>query len=112
MSVVQLNRRLVLETPAQVSDGAGGIAFVWVQAGILWAEVVPGSGSDRAGVEVSLAKVPYRITVRSASVGSPARPRPDQRLSDGARVFVILAVTEQDAAGLYLTCFAREEKPQ
>ena len=112
MSVVQLNRRLVLETPAQVSDGAGGFTLTWVQAGILWAEVVPGAGGDRAGVEVSLAKVPYRITVRGAPVGSPARPRPDQRLTDGSRVFVILAVTEQDAGGLYLTCFAREEKPQ
>ncbi len=107
-----LNRRLVLEAPVRVDDGAGGFALTWVQQGVLWGEVVAGSGSDSAGVEVSLSKVPYRITVRGAAVGSPARPRPDQRLTDGTRVFVILAVTERDASGLYLTCFAREEEPQ
>jgi head-tail adaptor len=109
---VHLNRRLVLETPTRAADGAGGFALTWVQEGVLWGEVVPGSGSDSAGVEVSLAKVPYRITVRGAAVGSPARPRPDQRLTDGTRVFTILAVTERDSSGLYLTCFAREEVPQ
>lgn len=109
---VQLNRRLVLETPTRVADGAGGFALTWVQEGVLWGEVVAGAGSDAAGVEVSLSKVPYRITVRGAAVGSAARPRPDQRLTDGARVFVILAVTERDPSGLYLTCFAREEEPQ
>ena len=112
MSNVHLNRRLMLETPTQVDDGAGGFALTWVQEGVLWGEVVAGSGSDAAGVEVSLSKVPYRITVRGAAVDSPARPRPDQRLRDGTRVFVILAVTERDAAGLYLMCFAREEEPQ
>ncbi|MBI1172277.1 head-tail adaptor protein [bacterium] len=112
MSAIQLNRRLVLESPVQLADGAGGFALSWVQQGVLWGEVVPGSGSDAAGVEVSLSKVPYRITVRAAPVGSPARPRPDQRLTDGARVFTLLAVTERDAKGLYLTCFAREEEPQ
>jgi head-tail adaptor len=61
---------------------------------------------------VSLSKVPYRITVRGAEVGSPRRPRPDQRLKDGTRVFTILAVTERDSDGRYLTCFAREEAPQ
>ncbi len=109
---VHLNRRLVLETPTRVDDGAGGFALTWVQQGVLWGEVVAGSGSDSAGVEVSLAKVPYRITVRGAAVGSASRPRPDQRMTDGARVFVILAVTERDASALYLTCFAREEVPQ
>lgn len=109
---VRLNRRLVLETPTRVDDGAGGFVQTWRTEGVLWAEVVPGSGSDAAGVEVSLAKVPYRITVRGAPVGSAARPRPDQRLTDGTRSFVILAVTERDPDGQYLTCFAREEEPQ
>ena len=96
----------------QVADGAGGFSLSWQPQGFLWGEVVPGSGSDSAGVEVTLSKVPYRITVRAAPVGSASRPRPDQRLTDGARVFTILAVTERDPSGLYLTCFAREEVPQ
>jgi head-tail adaptor len=109
---IQLNRRLALESPVQVADGAGGFTLSWQQKGVLWGEVVPGSGSDAAGVEVNLSTVPYRITVRAAPVGSESRPRPEQRLTDGARVFTILAVTERDASGLYLTCFAREEVPK
>ncbi|MEO6299298.1 MAG: head-tail adaptor protein, partial [Paracoccaceae bacterium] len=35
-----------------------------------------------------------------------------QRLRDSGRVFVILAVTERDPDGLYLTCFALEEVSQ
>lgn len=112
MNKLQLNRRLVLESTVRVADGAGGFSRSWQQVGVLWGEVVPGTGSDAAGVEVGLSKVPYRITMRGAPVGSPARPRPDQRLTDGSRVFTILAVTERDATGLYLTCFAREEDPK
>jgi head-tail adaptor len=112
MSGPQLNRALVLEAPAQVADGAGGFALTWVTVGTVWGEVKPGAGSERAGVEISLATVPYRITVRGAAVGSPARPLPEQRFRDGGRVFLILAVTERDPGGQYLTCFAREEVPQ
>lgn len=109
---VRLTRRLVLQTPAWVPDGAGGFGLTWVSAGVLWGEVVPGAGHAAAGVEVGLAVVPYRITVRAAAVGSPQRPRPEQRLQDGDRNFEILAVTERDPSGQYLTCFAKEERPQ
>ena len=37
------------------------------------------------------------------------RPRPDQRLREGARIFTILAVTERDPEGRFLTCITREE---
>jgi head-tail adaptor len=109
---VHLNRPLVLQTPTRVADGAGGFVRAWGSAGRLWGAGGAGAGSEAAGVEVSLAKVPYRITVRGAVVGSPQRPRPEQRFEDGSRHFIILAVTERDPSGQYLTCFAREESPQ
>ncbi len=109
---VRLTRPLVLEGQGRVADGAGGFSESWTALGTLWADVVPGSGRDLAGVEVTLAAVPLRITVRGAPVGSAARPAPGQRFRDGARVFAILAVTERDPDGQYLTCFAREEVPQ
>lgn len=112
MSAPELNRALVLEAPTQVADGAGGFALTWTTVGTLWSEVTAGSGRDLAGVEIALASVPYRITVRGAPVGSPRRPTPEQRFRDGARVYHILAVTERDPDALYLTCFAREEVPQ
>jgi head-tail adaptor len=105
----ELNRRLVLERAVQVADGAGGFAESWTVLGVVWAEVVAGSGRDVAGEEVTVSSVPYRIMVRGAPVGAPSRPKADQRLRDGTRLFKIIAVTERDAGGQYLTCFAREE---
>jgi len=110
-SAPRLDRRMVLETPARVSDGAGGFALSWAVRGVLWAALKPGSGREVAGEEVWRAETPYRITVRGAPVGAGARPRPEDRLRDGGRVFTILAVTEADPRGQYLTCFAREETP-
>jgi len=111
MTVVSLSRELVLETRRILPDGAGGYSEAWVALGVLWAEVVAGSGRDVAGEEVTLSSVPCRITVRGAPVGSEARPKPEQRFRDGERAFRIVAVTERDRAGRYLTCFAREEVP-
>ncbi|PKP71755.1 MAG: phage tail protein [Alphaproteobacteria bacterium HGW-Alphaproteobacteria-4] len=109
MRAPRLNRALVLEAAERVADGAGGHVLSWVALGTLWAEVKPGSGRERAGEFVTLSTVPYRITVRASAQDSASRPRPEQRLRDGARVFRIAAVSEADAAGLYLTCFAHEE---
>ena len=109
MSAPVLNRPLVLEAPERLADGAGGFTLTWTALGTLWAEVVPGSGREAAGVEVTTAQVPYRITTRAAPIGSSQRPKAEQRLRDGARIFTILAVSERDARGQYLTCFAREE---
>jgi head-tail adaptor len=112
MTTPQLNRSLVLEASVQVADGAGGFDQTWATVGTLWGEVKAGSGRDAAAEEITLATVPYRITVRGAPVGSPRRPLPQQRFRDGTRVYHIVAVTERDPDGLYLSCFAREEVPQ
>ena len=41
MSVVELNRKLVLEKPARQADGAGGYEQSWVPVGVLWG-ILPG----------------------------------------------------------------------
>ena len=111
MSGYRLTRALVLEAPQEVADGAGGFSLSWGALGTLWAEVRPGAGREAAGEEVRIATTLTRIFVRGAPEGSPRRPRPEQRFREGSRIFTILAVTERDAAGRYLTCFAREEVP-
>ncbi len=111
MSNIRLDRALVLEQPLRVADGAGGSTLTWAAVGTLWAELAPGAWREAAGEEVVLASVSYQITVRAAPVGAPSRPKPEQRFRNGARVFAILAVTERDARGQYLVCFAREEMP-
>lgn len=112
MNTPQLNRALVLEGAVRVPDGAGGFTETWTALGTLWAEVLPGSGSDVLGEERMLSAVPYRVTVRGASTGSPSRPRAGQRFRDGVRLFLIQAVTERDPQGRHLTCFSREEVPK
>ncbi len=111
MKVPHLNRELVLEAATRTADGAGGFGITWAPLGRLWAEVTAGTGRDPAGEEVVLSSVAYRITLRAAPVGSPMRPKPEQRLREGARLFSILAVAERDQTGRWLTCFCREEAP-
>ena len=111
MKAVQLNRQLELETEVSAADGAGGYVSSWSTVGTLWAEIQPGSGREVPGEELALSMVSCRIIVRGAPPGAPSRPRPDQRFRSGTRLFNILAVTERDPRGHYLTCFAKEESP-
>ena len=109
MKTPRLNRRLTLEAPQRVSDGAGGFEEAWVPLGVLWAELTARAGreSQTAGVPVSM--VPYTIVVRGAPMGHPERPAPNQRLRDGSRIFHIRSVAERDPDGRYLLCRADEE---
>lgn len=109
MSAPRLNRRLILEAPVRLPDGAGGYATGWEALGVHWAEIRPGTGREAAGVAIALSQVPLRIAVRAAPHGAQARPVADQRFREGARLFTILAVTESDPEGRYLTCHAIEE---
>jgi head-tail adaptor len=109
MSPVHLNRRLVLEGPVKLADGAGGFSQGWTVLGQMWADVTARTGRQRAEAGAPVSAVAYRIIVRAAPLGAAARPRPAQRFRDGARRFVIQAVAEHDPGGRYLICFAQEE---
>ncbi len=105
-----LNRKLKLETAYRTRDDAGGYTTVWQVVGIIWAQIRPGTGRDAETSGLTVASVPYRITLRAAPAGSPRRPLPGQRLREGDRIFHVLAVTEADDGGRFLTAFAREEE--
>ena len=104
-----LNRRLVLENPDRVPDGAGGFREEWRPLGELWGEIRPGSGREKVQDFAVISAVQHRVIVRAAPWGAPSRPRPDQRLREGARVLRIQAVGEHDREGRYLACFVHEE---
>jgi head-tail adaptor len=99
----------VLEGPDRVPDGAGGFREAWRPLGELWAEIRPGLGREVRQDFAVIAAMHYRVVVRAAPYGAPSRPRPEQRLREGARVLRIVAVGEHDPEGRYLTCFAYEE---
>lgn len=109
MKTPRLNRKLVLEAPVRIADGAGGYTETWQALGTVWAEITARSGSERQIAGVPVSRVGYRIVVRGAPDGSAMRPSPDQRFTEGPRRFVIRAVAERDPRGQYLTCFADEE---
>ncbi len=109
MRLPRLERRLVLEGAQQVPDGSGGLAEIWSELAVHWAEVRPGTGREAAEEVFPKSSVPMRIIVRAGVPGSLARPRPGQRFREGARLYPIQAVTEFDRRGHYLICHAREE---
>ncbi|PTX04746.1 head-tail adaptor protein [Pararhodobacter aggregans] len=104
-------RPMALEEALATPDGAGGYTTTWSALGTLWCELRAGAGSERRGLIAPEGRMLFRIFLRAAPQGSPQRPRPGQRLTEGARIFTILAVSEADAAGAWLVCHAREEVP-
>ncbi|AJE46403.1 head-tail adaptor protein [Celeribacter indicus] len=106
---VHLNRRLLLEGALRLPDGAGGHTEVWQALGALWAAIGAGRGSERPAEAVTVSRLPVRVVLRAAPVGSPRRPKPGQRFVEGGRKFRILSVGEHDPQGRYLVCEAREE---
>ncbi|MGX9354127.1 head-tail adaptor protein [Roseobacteraceae bacterium S113] len=109
MSMPMLNRRLTLEAPQDVPDGAGGYDRIWMPMGELWAEITMGTGREKALGTAPVSVTGVKVVVRAARVGSAARPRPEQRFREGERIFRILSVAEADKQGRYLMCRAQEE---
>ncbi|MEM7176572.1 MAG: head-tail adaptor protein [Pseudomonadota bacterium] len=95
MAAPKLTHQFTLEAPVRTEDGGGGADVSWTALGTFWGALEPRSGSeDLAGLRPA-SRVTHRVIVRSAPVGSPQRPAPDQRLRRGDRVFAIRAITEQ-----------------
>lgn len=109
MSLPRLNRRLTLESPGRVSDGAGGFVETWTALGVVWAELKARTGRETVSAGAAVSSVPYSVVVRGAPVGHPERPVPEQRFRDGGRLFHIRSVAERDPEGRYLVCMADEE---
>lgn len=109
MITPHLNRALVLEDLIRTPDGAGGYSETWSALGTLWAEVRATGGREGETDHAKRSEVTYTVTLRAAPFGAPSRPKPDQRLVEGTRVFRILTVTEADTAARYLKLRVIEE---
>jgi head-tail adaptor len=106
MSVPEMTRRLLLEAPERLADGAGGFREIWVALGHVWAAVE----TRGAGREVDqAARLLLKITMRAVPQGAAARPDAAMRFRDRDRIYRIEAVHETDPAGRTLTCYAVEE---
>jgi head-tail adaptor len=104
----RLTRRLVLEERASLPDGAGGFDVAWRAVGTLWADIAPRTGREDFLAAQARARMRHRIVVRGSPVGAPSRPRTDQRLREGERIFNILTVAEAEPSGRFIEIIAEE----
>ena len=109
MSRPQLNRHLMLEQETQTADRAGGFLQDWTVVGAHWADIQPGSGRETSGRGASVSRVAFKITMRSAPIGSDARPKAGQRFRGHGQIYAIHAVSESSAGARYLTCTTTQE---
>jgi SPP1 family predicted phage head-tail adaptor len=86
-----LNRRLVLEAPVEVADGAGGVTRSYQDAATLWAEVTPIAARGDSIADAAGATVTHRIVLRTR-----ADITTRHRLRDGSRSFRIVALQDRD----------------
>jgi SPP1 family predicted phage head-tail adaptor len=82
-----LNRRLVLEAPAEADDGTGGVTRLYDVVTTLWAQVVPRSAVSSTAADRLGADVRYRVIVRARSDITIKH-----RFQDGAHIYNIIAV--------------------
>ena len=105
---MKFTRKLTLEAPGRVPDGAGGFSGGWTVLGTHWGSVRAVSGRLERGEEAARSRAGYRITLRAVPPGSASRPEAGQRFKDGSRVFSIRAVWD-DADTRHLICLVDEE---
>lgn len=84
-----LNRRIVLEAPAETGDGAGGVTRTYETAATLWAQVTPVSARGDVSADSLGALAHFRIVIRARS-GIGTR----HRLREGTRIYRIIAMRE------------------
>jgi head-tail adaptor len=65
MDIGALKRRLVLETPVETSDGAGGVVRTYEARDTLWAQVTPGSARSDVAADSLGAALRFRIVIRA-----------------------------------------------
>ena len=99
----ELNRRLVLEAPAEIADGAGGVTRTYTTVTTLWAAVRPASARGDVVAAASGATVTHRIILRTR-----ADLTTRHRLRDGTRIFRIVALRDHDGAGRFIEIAAEE----
>lgn len=101
-----LRRRMLLEEPADVDDGAGGVTRLYQTRDSVWAalETVaahPAIADNRGG-----ARLTHRITLRwRADIDV------DKRFRLGSRIFWVRSVADADAHRRHLAVMVEEEAP-
>ena len=92
-----LRARLVLEHPVETADGAGGVTRGFAATATIWAAVTPVSARGDVDADGLAATVTHRITIRRR-----ADVTTRHRLREGARIFRIVSLRDQDGRGRFI----------
>ncbi|MDI3471070.1 MAG: hypothetical protein OJF62_003133 [Pseudolabrys sp.] len=85
-AIGDLGRRLVLEAPVDIDDGAGGVTRSYAAVTTLWAQVMPVRARADAAADSLAALVTHRITIRAGQTITMLN-----RFRDGARIFDVVS---------------------
>jgi SPP1 family predicted phage head-tail adaptor len=100
-----LNRRLVLEAPAESDDGAGGVTRLYDVVTTLWAQVVPLTARGEVAADSLSASARYRIVIRMR-----AGITTQHRFADGTRIYRVAALRDSaDRRFLEIETAVRED---
>lgn len=89
LDIGALDRRLILQAPSEIDDGAGGVTRGYAAATTLWASVTPLSMRGDSEAERVGAVLRFRIVIRFRSDVTTRH-----RLIDGTHIYRIVAVRE------------------
>ncbi|MBV9558134.1 MAG: phage head closure protein, partial [Pseudolabrys sp.] len=87
-----LDRRLVLEAPAEADDGAGGVTRGYAAVATVWAQLAPLAAHAETIAGSLGAVVTHRIVIRAGRDVTTFH-----RFRDGTRIFRVVATRERDS---------------
>ena len=99
----RFNRRLALEAPVEMPDGAGGVTRGYEPIMSVWAEVTPLAARGEVDAANPGATVTHRIIIRA-----PREITTRHRFTDGARIYRIVSL--RDSADRRLIEIHAEER--
>ena len=99
-----LNKRVILQTVTQSTDGGGGFTDSWANTDTLWAGIEELTGSEGFEGQQTAASLSHRVTLRYRTGVTP-----QLRLLYGSRVFKINAVLNPGQRNELLELLCTEE---
>ncbi|MFG1464246.1 phage head closure protein [Xanthobacter sp. DSM 24535] len=100
-----LRHRLVHETAVNLPDGAGGESITYLAVDQIWGRIETPAGDPALSAERRMALLVHRITVRAPNTISRG-----DRLTLGARIFAVEALSDPDGRRRFTRCLCREEQ--
>ncbi|MDF1607280.1 phage head closure protein [Hoeflea sp. YIM 152468] len=101
-----LSARLLLEAPAQLTDGQGGVTGNWEPVATLWGRIEPLRAGSRETAGAAMAPVIHRVTIRYRD-----DVRHAMRFVHRGRTLEIRASRDPDETRRYLVCECEESLP-